>query len=454
MTKLRFTKNQIISDITLEDIGNLGYGITHIDRKTVFVHGGVDGDRCDLRIIKDTDSYSVARVERMIAPSEYRTDPICKNSGKCGGCVFRSIRYEHELEIKARYVENAFRKVGLDGLKFAEILSDSPDGYRNKVQYPFGEGCVLGYFAPRSHRVIACEDCLLQDRVFTPIVSDCSKYFAERNISVYDEQSGQGLLRHLCLRTTAPSEADGRKRLSLCLVINGDSLPGSDEFCRRMTDLHPEIASISLSIQKKQTNVILGDKFVLLWGEKTIVDRLCGLDFAISPASFYQVNRNMAEKLYRRAAEYADLRTGETVVDLFCGVGTIGLSMVKDHPGCRLIGVEIVPQAVENARENAHRCGIGNAEFICGDANHPAIESADVILIDPPRKGCDPALIGRIAAVAPARIVYISCNPDTLARDAVLFADAGYTIDEVTPADLFPRTGHVETVVLMSRVSK
>lgn len=440
-------KNKIFREIPIEDTNNLGYGVCHIGGKAVFVHGGTDGDLADLKIIKSARDYAVARVERLIKPSPYRTDPICPHAGRCGGCVYRAITYAHELELKRNYVKNAFRKAGMT-VEPMPILSDAESGYRNKVQYPVGKDGTVGYFAPRSHTIIPGGDCLLQDPAFEPIVRDCSAWFAERKIPAYDEQTGKGLLRHLCLRTT--SKACGG-RIALCVVINGDCLPGEAEFCREITEKHPNIASIVLSVNKKQTNVILGDRFRLLWGDQTITDRLCGLDFAISAASFYQVNRNMAEKLYQKAAEYAGLREGQTLVDLFCGVGTIGLSMVKEHPGCRLIGVEIVPQAVENARRNAGINGIGNAAFYCGDANHPAIETADVIVIDPPRKGCDPALIERIGTISPERVVYISCNPDTMARDVALFAKAGYELRELTPADLFPRTGHVECVGWLSR---
>ncbi|MGM9681847.1 MAG: 23S rRNA (uracil(1939)-C(5))-methyltransferase RlmD [Eubacteriales bacterium] len=441
-------KNQIFTEVRIEDIGNLGYGICHIEGKTVFVHGGVDGDLADLKIIKDARDYAVARVERLIEPSPCRTDPICPHFGRCGGCVYRQIDYAHELELKTRYVVNALRKAGVEVPSVRKILSDRPDGYRNKVQYPIGEGGTVGYYAPKSHRVIPSENCLLQDPAFTPVVKDCADYFAAHHISVYNETTGKGLLRHLCLRT-ASAECGGQ--ISLCIVINGDKLPDEAGFCREITEKHPNIASICLSVNKKQTNVILGEHFRLIYGSETITDRLCGLDFAISAASFYQVNRNMAEKLYERAAEYADLKDGQTVVDLFCGVGTVGLSVVKDHPNCRLVGVEIVPQAVENARVNARRNKVENAAFYQGDANHPAIEQADVVLIDPPRKGCEESLISRIAEIAPDRVVYISCNPDTLARDCARFRQAGYAVTEVTPADLFPRTGHVETVVLLER---
>jgi 23S rRNA (uracil1939-C5)-methyltransferase len=444
-----FAKNQTFSSVTIEDTNNFGCGVAHLDGMTVFVKGAVDGDVVNLKIIKVASGYLVATATEILTFSPFRTDPLCPIEKRCGSCVYRSITYAHELELKRKYVQNALHKVGLE-LPVGEVLFGKESGYRNKVQYPIGEKGVLGYFAEKTHEIVPCTDCLLQNPAFTPILQECSAFFEQKQLPAYDEKSGKGLLRHLCLRSA--SEAAGGE-ISVCLVINGSHLPYEKEFCSRLIGKFPKIVSITLCKNTKNSNVILGDELILLWGKKTITDKLCGVSFEISPLSFYQVNHDMAEILYQKAAQLADLQAGDTLCDLFCGVGTIGLSIAAGKENISLIGIEINPQSVESAVENAKKAGI-QANFFCGDANHPALQDADVVLLDPPRKGCDLALIDRLAEIAPQKIVYISCNPDTLARDLSRFVQKGWLISEVTPVDLFPRTGHVETVCLMSRKDK
>lgn len=438
-----FAKNTVINGVKIIDMNNLGNGVAKIDGKTVFVKSAVPGDLYDIKIIKDRTDFAVAIVANMKSPSEHRVDPICPVYKRCGGCVYRAIDYRTELELKTRTVKSAFAKEGLFP-EFEDILFGKDSCYRNKVQYPVSYDRKIGYFAERTHEIVPVTSCLLQDDRFEPILREIKIFIDRNDIPGYDEESGKGVLRHICMRV-----AEGG--ISVCFVINCDNLTHSDELVRVLCEKFPNIASISVSVNKNRDNVILGKSAKLLWGKPTIADRLRGLEFEISPMSFYQVNRDMTEKLYEKATEYADLADGQTLVDLFCGVGTIGMSIIKDKPNARLVGIEIIPEAVENARHNAERNGIKNAAFVCADANAKEVGDADVIVIDPPRKGCDKQLIERIAQSSCSRVVYVSCNPATLARDCKRFVEHGFSVDRVTPADLFPRTGHVECAALMKR---
>ncbi len=439
-------KNDLYT-VEISDMNNLGAGICKIDGKVVFVRGGVTGDKLEIGIIKSLSDYAVARVNKIIESSPIRSENDCPSFKRCGGCSFRHVKYESEKIFKKNYVENAFKKVGLS-VEVEDILSTGhPDRYRNKVQYPVGKDWRIGFFAEHSHDIVEVSDCLAQDGDFTEILDEIVKFGKEKNIEPYDFESGKGLVRHIYLR-----KGRGSGEIMVCLVANGKKLPNSDELCRRLTSRFPDIKSIILNINEKRTNVILGDKNTTLWGKDTIDDIFCGLKVKISPLSFYQVNRECAELICKKASELADLKAGESLVDLFCGIGTIGLSMIKNFPDAHLIGVEIIPDAVENAKENAAANGMTNARFICGDANSPEITDADVIVVDPPRKGCSAELIKRISETSPSRVIYVSCNPDTLARDCKLFDTEGYAVTKAFAADMFSRTGHVETVVLLSHL--
>ncbi len=438
-------KNQIY-ELTVEDVNNLGNGIAHLNGKTVFIPRGVDGDRLSVKLIKITENYIIGRIESILSPSPHRQEPDCQAARRCGGCVFRHITYAHELELKQSYVKTAFRKAGLS-VTVAPTLSGQPSGYRNKVQYPIGDGISIGFYAPRSHQIVPCIDCDLQDRAFTPIIAEIRQYLTKKKIGVYNEETHRGLLRHIYLRRGKVSG-----EIMVCLVTSAAYFPEGQDFARYIQSKFPEVTSVIQNVNPARTNVILGDRCITLAGSDSLTDTLCGLRFRLSPLSFYQINHDMAEVLYRKATELADLRPGDQVADLFCGAGTIGLSVAAMHPDIRLTGIEIIPEAVENAKENARLNGISNAHFICGNANAPELMSCDVIFLDPPRKGCEAALIEKIASIAPRKVVYISCNPDTLARDAARFVALGYTPSTIYPVDLFPRTGHVECVVLMSRI--
>ncbi len=426
--------------VDITDLNNLGSGVCHIEGKAVFVQHAVDGDRLQIRIIKDTKSYAVARIEQILVPSPHRQESGCPAFPRCGGCVYRHITYAHELELKRRYVSSAFCKAGV-AAEVAPTLAGADAGYRNKVQYPVGEDMTVGFFAPRSHTVIPCGDCALQMEVFTPIIASLQTLLREAKVSPYNEADGSGLIRHLFLRASAAGQ------VMVTLITTSAPFSAAKRISEALRARHPQVVSVVRNFNDARNNVIQGKRCEILSGADTLTDTLCGLTFRLSPLSFYQVNHDMAEVLYRKATELAELRPGDRVADLFCGAGTIGLSVAAHAPGILLTGVEIIPEAVENARENADANGIQNARFICGDANAAGLEGADVIFLDPPRKGCEEALIARIAEIAPRSVVYISCNPDTLARDVARFAKLGYAPGTVYPVDLFPRTGHCEAVV-------
>lgn len=440
--------------LPVTDLTDLGSGFGRApDGSAVFVPGTVPGDRVLCHLIKVNKQYAVGKLLRVETPSPYRTAPECPVFGSCGGCSLCHITPDYEREMKKRFVEAALRKEGLT-VSVRDVRSTGRrDRYRNKVQLPLSPDGKIGFFAPHSHRVIELPDgdCRLQHPAFTPVIRTLGEWVKESGISCYDEKTGKGLLRHLCLRTNA----DGSELL-LILVLNGRALPRKAE--RALLDalsVHPAVCSVWLSENTENTNVILGEHFTHLSGAPYITDALLGRSFAISPRSFYQVNHDGCELLYATAIEKAApfLRGGKKLVDLFCGIGTVGICMAADIGDCELLGVEIIPEAVENARENAVRNGLGDrAAFLCGDANDPALDGADVVVVDPPRAGLEPRLITRLAALRPEAILYISCSPATLARDLRLFAGHGYTADSVQPVDMFPCTGHVETVVLMSKV--
>ncbi len=433
-----------------------GSGVGRYNGMAIFVPATAPGDEITAHILKVKKSYAFAKVESVITPSADRIAPGCPVYLKCGGCVFSHMNYEAEKKIKADHVAECFKRIGGISPEFEPIIgADSDTRYRNKAQYPVaidnGE-IKMGFYSPHSHRVVHCPDCLLQPSEFEGILGVFSDYIKKYSVSVYDETQNRGLIRHIYIRKgTASGE------IMVCAVINGKKLPAENELVTMLTEKEKSIRSIIVNSNTRDTNVILGDKCRTLWGENCITDTLCGLKFRISPLSFYQVNRNQAEKLYYKAAEYAALTGNETVLDLYCGAGTIGLSMADKAK--EIIGVEIVPEAIEDAKINAEINGINNARFICSDAAKAAemLESEgvkpDVIILDPPRKGCSPEMINTAARMNPDRIVYVSCDPATLARDCGIFKDLGYVAEKATPVDMFPRTGHCETVCLLSKLN-
>jgi len=458
-------KNETIT-LHITDLNNLGCGVgKNAEGVTVFVKGAVTGDTVEAKIIKVASTYAVARLEKVLTASSERFDGTgmrqreCQAPASCGGCVYRNIKYEHELELKREYVKNAFRKAGLFDVSVSETAhTGKVTCYRNKGQYPVrtvGGRIRAGFFATKTHDLIPCDNCLLQPAVFGEIVAYITDFAEKNHVKAYDEESGRGILRHIYLRI-----AERTGEIMVCLVINADKLDCAEKFTSELTARFPSVASVMLNVNKKNTNVILGEKFICIGGRDHIIDELCGLKFKISAGSFYQVNHDGAELLYGIARERAELTGKETLADLYCGAGTIGLSMAKHVK--RLVGIEIVDEAVECAKENAALNGIENAFFFCGDASDARglLANAkdtlgdfcpDVVVIDPPRKGTTEELVGYLDSLGVKKIVYVSCNPDTLARDCKWFADKGYSIGEVTPVDLFPGTGHVESLVCLTK---
>ena len=447
--------DEIILEIT--DLTGGGDGIAKAeDGRVVFIPNTAVGDVIKAHVIKVKSRYALAKVKEIIKPSENRIPSDCEIYERCGGCVFRHISYDAEKKIKYNQVLNSMQRLGgIDIEPKAIIGGISQNNYRNKAQYPIGidrEGKIIcGFYSSRSHRVVPLKNCPLQPSVFDEIIEVFCKWANEHKLSVYSEETGKGLLRHLYLRL-----AEKTNQIMVVVVINGNRLPFFEELKNDFLAKFPEaFKSLQININTKDTNVVLSDKCELLWGEEYIYDILCGVEIRLSALSFYQVNRNMAERLYAKAKEYADPKC-KFVLDLYCGAGTIGLSMAREAE--KIIGVEIVPEAVEDARFNAKKNEIDNAEFICGDAAFAAKElkakgiKPNVVILDPPRKGCEEELIKIVANdFLPERVVYVSCNDATLARDCALFKELGYETVEVTPVDMFPRTGHVETVALLSQ---
>ncbi len=439
--------------IKITDINNLGYGVGKIDGMVTFVAGAVTGDELEVKIIKVNKSYLVARMERIIAPSPHRAADDCPVGVRCGGCVYRHITYGHELELKRAYVKSCFAKAGLKDIDVAPVRTTGKvDSYRNKAQYPVAagkNGVNIGFFAVKSHEIVNTGSCPLQPAAFGGICAEIKAFMEDYKITPYDETTRKGCVRHIYLR-----HAKSTGEIMVCVVVNTHGLAHGDKLAERLVRSFPEIKSVMLNINDKNTNVVLGEKYVSLYGRQYITDVLSDKRFKISAGSFYQVNHDAAELLYAEAKKKADIKSTDTVLDLYCGIGTIGLCIASEAK--ELWGVEIVDEAVKCAIENARLNGAENAHFVCADAGDPFpadMPAPDVIILDPPRKGCAKELIERIAGLGIPKVVYISCAPDTLARDAAIFSKLGYAPDTVVPVDMFPRTGHVETVVLLTRNS-
>ena len=452
-------KNDLVN-LKITDLTNLGFGVGREGGIVVFVSGTVPEDEVEVKIIKSASSYAVGRVEKFIKKSPLRVCDRCNNAA-CTSCAYKSVSYEHELKIKRRDVEEAFAKAGLSSIEVTEVTpSPAQNGYRNKAQYPISRArdgeYVIGFYAPKSHRVTEARGCPLAPKIFSEILDTLARFFKKHDLSTYDEESGEGLLRHVYLRR---GEVSGE--ILLTLVVNGKALQRSDELVAEITSRYPTVVGILLNVNTKNTNVVLGDEYITLFGRDYIFDTLGGVRLKITAPSFYQVNRSAADLLYAKAKELASPTKSDLLLDLYCGAGSIGLSMA-DAAG-KVIGIEIVASAVECAKFNAAANGITNAEFYTGDASetekllsHAEISRderilPDIIVLDPPRAGCDERLLRYVAGLSPKRIVYVSCNPQTLARDAVIFKSLGYEADTVYPFDLFPATGHVESVVRLTQ---
>ena len=451
-------KNQVLT-LTIERLSNDGSGVAHSpDGEAVFIPGTAPGDEADIRIVKDCGRYAFGILDQLRVPSPDRVPVDCAVAGPCGGCSLRHLDYAAELRAKQENVTDAFRRIGgLDVPVLDALPSPEVDRYRNKVQFPVGRdkngAPCIGFYAGRTHRIVPCPDCKLQPDTLNAIGNALCSFFAANGIQPYDEASGKGLVRHIFLRRGVHSG-----QIMVCLVCTRAKLPHSDALVEHLTAQFPDIATILVNVNAKNTNVILGSETHTLYGPGFIEDTLCGVPVRLGPLSFYQVNTLAAERLYGIAADYAQLQPTDLLLDLYCGMGTIGLSMADR---CReLIGVEIIPEAIDSAKANAARMGgaiAAKSRFFCADAGKAASQLAaeglhpDVIILDPPRKGCDEATLSAVAAMSPRRVVYVSCNPSTAARDAKWLEEHGYHAEKVQPVDLFPRTKHVECVIALSK---
>lgn len=442
-------------ELDIEDLSHEGNGIGRYEGYTLFVPGALPGEKVRVRATKLKKQYGFARLMEVIRPSEDRIDPVCPVFKRCGGCTLQHTSYEAQLAFKRRLVEENLRRIGkIEGVPVHRTIGMvNPWRYRNKAQVPFGEeegGLVGGFYAMRTHEIIDVEECLIQHETTDLIVKKVKQIAKKYGITAYREEDHKGLLRHVVTKVGFATD-----EVMMVLVTNGETIPNQDAFVGELSESIPGVKSIVQNINTKRTNVIFGDKTVVLWGEPTIVDRIGKIKFAISARSFYQVNPVQTERLYSKALEYAQLTGEETVIDAYCGIGTISLFLAQKAK--HVYGVEIVPDAIEDARRNAELNGMENVTFEVGEAEtviprwYEEGHKADVIVVDPPRKGCDEALLRTMIEMKPERIVYVSCNPSTLARDLRVLEDGGYRTVEVQPVDMFPQTTHVECVAWITR---
>lgn len=438
--------------LVIDGYASDGAGVARLDGMVVFVQGGIRGEACDVRLTHVGRSALWGRVEEVVNPSPARIFPRCLHYTKCGGCQFRHMNYAEELEAKRIRVEDALRRLGGAEIHVSAILgAEQVDRYRNKAQFPVAKGPRIGFYRPRSHDVIDVDDCLLQGEAAARLRGAVKEWMAEYSIPAYNERTFTGLVRHVYVRTNRAG------RSLCCLLVNGRGVPREAELVRALRRAEPNLAGIVLGVNEKHNNVILGDSYRTLWGEDFLSDTLCGLTFRLSVPSFYQVNPAQTEVLYGKALEFAGLTGAETVLDLYCGIGTISLVMARKAG--MVWGGEVVPQAVDDAIANAQRNHIENARFLCADAGEAAryLEGEgvrpDVVCVDPPRKGLAEDVVDTIADMGPQRVVYVSCDPGTLGRDVKRFAGRDYTLKKAVAVDMFPRTAHVETVCLLSKLN-
>lgn len=471
-------KKNDIFDLEITDMGVDGEGIGHYEGMTFFVKDALIGDMIRARAVKLKKNYGYARVEEVLTPSTFRVEPKCQHHRRCGGCQIQALSYEKQLEFKQEKVRGNLIRIGgfsaeeIDAKMLPVVGMEHPFRYRNKAQFPVGtdrEGnIVTGFYAARTHSIIPVEDCLLGVEENAPILEAIKAWMLANDVTPYDETTGKGILRHVLIRFGFTT-----KEIMVCLIINGRTLPAQADLISRL-EKFDGMTSISININTKNTNVILGDVTECIWGQAYITDYLGKVAYRISPQSFYQVNPVQTEKLYSTALDYAELTGKEYVWDLYCGIGTISLFLAQKAK--KVYGIEIVPQAIEDAKNNAKLNDIENVEFFVGKAEEVlpefyenlkqemvageatgeagAMLTPDVIVVDPPRKGCDSACLDTMLKMQPKRIVYVSCDSATLARDLRILCDGGYELQKIRAVDQFPHTGHVETVVLMSKKDK
>ena len=445
-------KNQIY-ETTVTDYTAEGQGVAHIDGCAVFLPNAIAGERVRVRIEKANKTWAAGKIVEILEKSPHRVNRECPVAKLCGGCDFWHMDYAEETRLKAQRVTDCLNRLAGEQLEPLPILAaPSCHGYRNKAQYPVAleKGrAYAGFFRAGTHQVVENRRCLILPEETDAVKDAVMDYVNQFRVSVYDEASHKGLLRHIYVRRGAVSG-----QILVCLAVNGEKLPKPEALITRLQKISG-FTTLVLSVNTKKGNAVLGEKFITLYGPGYIEDTLCGLNFRLSPRSFYQVNHHQAQRLYETAISLAGITKEDTVLDLYCGVGTITLAMAS--AAGKVIGVEVVPQAVEDAKDNARRNGIENAEFFCGDAGQAALElekngvRPDVVVVDPPRKGLNGDTIEALHRMAPRRVVYVSCDPATLARDVALLKERGYVLQNAMAADLFPRCAHVETVVLLSK---
>ncbi|MBR2080815.1 MAG: 23S rRNA (uracil(1939)-C(5))-methyltransferase RlmD [Oscillospiraceae bacterium] len=448
-------KNEIYP-VTFAGYSAEGLGVCRIDGQVVFVAGALDGERAEVRIVKVLKQLAYGRIERLLEASPHRIVSDCPYFVQCGGCSMRHMDYAEELRFKQGRIRDALTRIGgVDPGELPVLGAEETDGYRNKALFPVGEADgvpIAGFYRARSHDVVPVERCRLQAAHADAAKNAILTWMRENRVSVYDETQNKGLVRHLYVRS-----AFGTGQVLVCVVVNGKKLPNEDGLVDAIRKAVPEVNSIVLAVNREQTNAVLGAEYRTLWGADVIEDTLCGLNFRLSPRSFYQVNRKQAQRLYAIAREKAALTKNDTAIDLYCGTGTISLVLAKDAG--EVIGVEVIPAAIEDAKENAARNGVENARFFCADAGEAAARLAregirpTAVVVDPPRKGLSEDVIEAIAVMSPDRVVYVSCDPGTLARDIKLLTEKGYALKSAEGVDLFPRTPHVESVVLLQQRS-
>ena len=441
--------------VEIIDLNHEGQGVGHIGKLAVFVEGGVIGEKIEVKVIKIAKNYAVGKLQKIIRPSKSRVEPFCPNVRKCGGCSIQHIDYNSQLAYKTNLVKETLKRIGkIDESMVHDIIGmENPFNYRNKVQLPVGISngkLEIGFYAKRSHDIVDNDECKIQDPVCDEIRIILRNFIAANRIDVYDETSHQGLIRHLMVR-----KGFRTGEVMVVIVINGKDLPAKRRLIDELVRQVPSIKSIMLNINTQKTNIILGNNNVKIYGEDTITDYIGDFKFYISPLSFFQVNSVQAEVLYNKVLEFSDLSGKETVFDLYCGTGTIALFLAKK--ALKVYGVEVVEDAVQDAWKNAEINSVKNTEFVLGDVEKMLPElyaqgvKADVIVVDPPRKGCETPLLDTIVDIHPNKVVYVSCNPATLARDLMYLEGKGYKTMEVQPVDMFPQTEHVECVIGMQR---
>lgn len=448
-------KKNEIHKIEIGGMTHEGQGVGRISNFTVFVDGPIKGEEVEIKIIKVNKNYAVGKLLKVIKASPDRVEPACEVYNRCGGCSLQHMSTQAALRFKTELVTENIRRIGKlqDVIVHDTIGMQKPLNYRNKAQYPVGklnDELKVGFYAKKSHDIIDSPICMIQHSVSDRAKLIVKEFLKENNISVYDETTGKGLVRHVMTRT-----GFNTGEIMIVLVLNGKSLPEQDKLVKLLTGELPEIKSIILNINTMNTNIILGTRNIVIFGEETITDYIGKFKFKISPLSFFQVNPVQTEVLYNKALEYAGLTGQETVFDLYCGIGTISLFLSEKTK--KVYGVEVVEEAVRDAKVNAGVNGVENVEFFVGEAERVIPEmyskgiKADVVVVDPPRKGCDQVLLETLVSMEPRRIVYVSCNPATLARDLGFLTERGFKVLEVQPVDMFPWTAHVETVVLLSQ---